>query len=227
MTDSTMSVPVHVGFILDGNRRWAKEKGMPTLEGHRKGYENLKSIVKVAVNSGVKYVSAYIFSQENWNRSQEEVKYLMDLALLLARNEVKELHKEQIKVEFLGSKDKLSPKLIGAIEAAEELTKDNKRGTLALCFNYGGHQEIADAVNKIGKTHVTSDEIEQNLYSPDLPPVDLVVRTSGEKRLSGFMLWRAAYAEFAFVDKFWPDFSEDDLDKVLEDYKNRERRFGK
>lgn len=217
----------HLGLILDGNRRWALEHGLPTLQGHKKGYENLKTIVKAAVNRGISYISAYSFSLENWNRSQEEVKYLMDLALYLAKNEVKELHKEQIRVRFLGTKERLSAKLISAIEKAEELTKDNKRGTVAICFNYGGKQEIADAVNSINKDHVTPDDIEQHLYAADVPPVDLVVRTSGEQRISGFMLWRAAYAEMMFIDKYWPDFSTEDLEAVIEDYNSRERRFGK
>lgn len=226
MSDSGAQ-PRHLGLILDGNRRWAKQHGLPTFQGHKKGYENLKTIIKAAVNNGVKYISAYVFSTENWNRSREEVKYLMDLALRIAKNEVKELHKEQIRVRFLGTKDRLSDKLIKAIDNAEELTKNNKRGTVALCFNYGGKQEIADAVNNIKKEHTTPDDIEQNLYSPDVPPIDLVVRTSGEQRTSGFMLWRAAYAELIFIDKYWPDFTEDDLKEVLAKYAKRNRRFGK
>lgn len=230
---TSMQVPNHLGLILDGNRRWAKEKGMPTLKGHKQGYENLKDIVEAAIDSGVKYISAYIFSTENWNRTQEEVNYLMDLALWVAKNEVKELHKQGLRVRFLGTKDRLDKKLLDAIDKAEDLTKGNQKGTVALCFNYGGQQEIADAFNKMKTDEkyqqktITPEDIEQNLYSPDVPPVDLVVRTSGEQRISGFMLWRASYAEMMFVDKYWPDFKPEDLKKVFEDYANRERRYGK
>ncbi|MCA9333467.1 di-trans,poly-cis-decaprenylcistransferase [Candidatus Saccharibacteria bacterium] len=216
----------HLGLILDGNRRWARQKGIPTMQGHKKGYENLKTIVRAAVDRGVNYISAYVFSMENWNRSKEEVKYLMDLALHLAINEVKELHKEGIRVHFLGSKERISAKLLKAIQNAEDLTRNNTRGTVAICFNYGGKQEIADAVNACKKDIVTPDDIEQNLYAPDVPPIDLLVRTSGEQRISGFMLWRAAYAELLFVDKYWPDFSIADLDDAIQKYEERERRFG-
>lgn len=216
----------HLGLILDGNRRWARQKGIPTMQGHKKGYENLKTIVRAAVDRGVNYISAYVFSMENWNRSKEEVKYLMDLALHLAINEVKELHKEGIRVRFLGSKERISTKLLKAIQNAEDLTRNNTRGTVAICFNYGGKQEIADAVNACKKDIVTPDDIEQNLYAPDVPPIDLLVRTSGEQRISGFMLWRAAYAELLFVDKYWPDFSIADLDDAIQKYEERERRFG-
>lgn len=219
----------HLGLILDGNRRWAREKGLPTLQGHKKGYENLKTIVKEAINGGISYVSAYIFSAENWNRSKEEVTYLMDLALFVASSEVKELHKENIRVRFLGSKERLSAKLIKAIEKAEALTAKNSRGTVALCFNYGGYQEITDAASRAiqaGKTKLTPEDIEQNLYASDVPPVDLIIRTSGEQRTSGFMLWRAAYAELYFTDKYWPDFTTRDLHDAIQWYGDRKRRFG-
>ena len=221
----------HLGLILDGNRRWARSKNMPTLQGHKKGYENLKTIVKEAINRDIPYISAYIFSTENWKRSQEEVSYLMDLALWIAKNEVKELNKEDIRVRFLGCNDNLSDKLIKAINDAEELTKNNTRGTVALCFNYGGHNEITNTVKSliekdIKPEEVTDDLIASNLYADDVPPVDLIVRTSGEQRISGFMLWRAAYAEFLFIEKNWPDFNVEDLEEVIDSYNNRERRFG-
>lgn len=220
----------HLGLVLDGNRRWAKENGLTSYDGHKKGYENLKDIVKEAINSGIEYISAYIFSVENWNRSQEEVKYLMDLALFITKNEVRQLHKENIKVVFLGTEDRLDDKVIKAIKKAEDLTRNNTRGTVALCFNYGGQQEIADAASKLakqGKANITPEDIEQNLYSPEVPPIDLIIRTSGEQRLSGFMLWRASYSELMFADKYWPDFNKDDLHSAINKYKNRERRFGK
>ncbi len=225
------NVPMHLGLILDGNRRWAKDQGKPTYDGHRAGYENLKVIGKAAIKRGVKYVSAYVFSTENWKRSAEEVDYLMKLLLWVAKNEVKELHEENIRIRFLGEKTRLSKDIIKAITNAEEKTKDNTAGTLALCLNYGGQQEIAHAMNEILAENgqigsITVDDIEQHLYAPDIPPVDLLVRTSGEQRISNFMLWRAAYSELLFVDKHWPAFNVDDLDMALGEYARRQRRFG-
>lgn len=229
---NTDNIPKHLGFILDGNRRWARERGLPTLEGHRAGYSNLKDITKAAINSGVSYVSAYIFSTENWNRTPEEVKYLMDLAYRMLTKDLKELNKEQIRVVWLGSSDRVSEKLQKAIKNAEDKTKNNTRGTLALCFNYGGHTELVDAVKNIVSSGVDAQAIdhkvlEDNLYGgAEIPPVDLLVRTSGEQRLSGFMLYRMAYSELYFTDTFWPDFDEVQLEKALAEYARRNRRFG-
>jgi len=225
------SVPRHLGIILDGNRRWAKSHNVPLLDGHRQGYLTLRTITKAAFERGVKYVSAYVFSTENWNRTPREVKYLMNLTLDVLSSEIDGLHEEGIKVVWVGTNERLSPKLQIAIEAAVERTKNNRRGTLAICFNYGGHQEIVDATKQligqgIRADQVTENTLEQALYAPELPPVDLLIRTSGEKRLSGFMLWRSAYAELYFTDKLWPDFSEADLDVALQDYAARQRRFG-
>ncbi len=232
MSDSSaVSLPQHIGFILDGNRRWAEAQGLPKLEGHRRGYDNLKTIVRYAHKLGVKYVSAYIFSTENWQRAQDEVTYLMDLALKMATRDVAELHKDNIRVRFLGRRDKISAKLLKAIEAAETKTKDNTGGTLALCFNYGGQQEIIDVAKHlveagIKSAAITLESFAQQLYAPDLPPLDLVVRTSGEQRLSNFMLWQAAYAELYFTTTHWPAFTTSDLDLALDDYAGRQRRFG-
>jgi undecaprenyl diphosphate synthase len=221
-----MSVPAHLGIILDGNRRWAKANGLATLEGHRKGYENLKTIADAAIERGVQVVTAYVFSTENWNRSQEEVNYLMELLLWVATHEVNEMHKKGIRIRFLGSEQRLSPKILKAIKKAEEKTAGNTRGTLGLCLNYGGQTEIVEAVQAIGEGEVTMEAITQHLYAPDLPPVDMVIRTSGEQRLSNFMLWRAAYAELYFTDVHWPAFSETDLDAALAEFASRQRRFG-
>lgn len=226
------TIPRHVGLILDGNRRWARAHGLPTLEGHRRGYDNLKTITKAAINSGVSYVSAYIFSMENWQRSAKEVKYLMDLALRMISKDLAELNKEKIRVVWLGREEKLSPRLLKALKFAEESTRENTRGTLALCFNYGGQDEIVDAAKRLVAKGLTTDEItkdtfENALYAPEIPPIDLLIRTSGELRLSGFMLYRAAYAELLFAEKYWPDFSEKDLEKALTEYSHRERRKGK
>lgn len=223
-------LPRHLGLILDGNRRWAQAHGRPQLQGHQAGYDNLKTIARAALNRGIKYVSAYVFSTENWDRSPSEVKYLMDLALKIFSSDIDELNEEGVKVLIAGSRQRLSPKLIKAIDSAQRLTQNNKKGTLVLCFNYGGRQEIAEAVNRLiaeGKTEIEPSDIENNLYAPQVPPVDLIIRTSGEQRLSNFMLWRAAYAELMFTDKHWPDFTEADLDSALADYASRQRRFGK
>ncbi len=227
---SAASTPVHLGLILDGNRRWAKAHQLPTFEGHRKGYENLKTIARAAHRKGVQYVSAYVFSTENWNRSKEEVDYLMQLLLWVSKNEVKELDKENVRVLFAGSKERLQPKIVKAIADAEARTRNNTGGTLLLCLNYGGHEEIITAANKAisgGATELSAELIEQNLYAPDVPDVDLLVRTSGEQRISNFMLWRAAYSELYFSPKMWPEFDEADLDDALEEFSHRHRRFGK
>ena len=231
MSATSATVPTHIGFILDGNRRWAKAHGLPSVEGHKKGYENLKTIAKAAFDSGIAYVSAYVFSTENWNRSADEVDYLMKLLLWVAKNEVNELDKQNIKIQFLGEEEHLSKDVIEAMEKAEKRTKDNTGGTLLLCLNYGGRQEIATAVNKLlikhpSMTEVTPELIEQHLYKPEVPAVDYIVRTSGEQRLSNFMLWRAAYSELYFVSKHWPEFSEEDLNEALQEFAKRSRRFG-
>ncbi len=225
------SLPSHVGFILDGNRRWARSKGLPSVEGHKAGYENLKTIALEAFRTDIPYVSAYVFSTENWKRSKTEVSYLMRLLLWVAKHEVRELHKENIQVVFAGRRDKLSAKTVTAMEQAETTTKNNTGGTLMLCLDYGGKQEIVDSVNDILRKspnvgEVTEQDIEQHLYSPNFPPLDLLIRTSGEHRISNFMLWRAAYAELLFVDKHWPDFTSSDLRVALGEYQQRSRRFG-
>jgi undecaprenyl diphosphate synthase len=226
------SVPNHLGLILDGNRRWAKEHNLSSLEGHQRGADNLKVIARHAINSGVNYVSAYIFSLENWNRSKKEVNYLMRLAYVMITRDVDELNQDGVRIVWLGSKQKVSKKLLKAIAAAEELTKNNKKGTLCICFNYSGYQEIVDAFikiidQKIPKNKINIDLIEDNLYGKDIPKIDFLIRTSGEHRISNFMLWRINYAELYFVEKHWPGFSKSDLDKALKEYSKRERRFGR
>ncbi len=230
--ENSSIVPNHLGLILDGNRRWAKAHGLSTLDGHQAGYRTLKEITKHAVNSGVKFVTAFIFSTENWTRTPREVKYLMDLTLKKLVKDVDELNKENIRIMWLGSKDKLSKKLLQAIDNAETLTSGNKKGTLCFCFNYGGAQEIVDAINQIitsddSRHEITIEILEKHLYKPEIPPVDLTIRTSGEHRISGFMLYRVAYSELYFSDIYWPDFKTDDLDDAFHEYSKRQRRFGK
>jgi len=226
------NVPRHVGLILDGNRRWAKENGFSsTLQGHKAGYDNLKNLADYAFSRGIRNVSAYVFSTENWNRSKEEVDYLMKLLLRMMKRDIKELHSKGIKVLWLGTKVGLKPDIIEAIENAIRKTEKNIKGTLAFCLNYGGHQELADATAKIisegyKPEDVTPELIEKHLYAPELGPVDLMIRTSGEQRLSGFNLWRCSYSELIFTDKKWPAFTNEDLDLALAEFARRSRRFG-
>ena len=226
------NIPLHVGLILDGNRRWAKENGFSsTLQGHKAGYDNLKNLADYAFSRGIRNVSAYVFSTENWNRSKEEVDYLMKLLLRMMKRDIKELHSKGIKVLWLGTKAGLKPDIIEAIENAIRKTEKNIKGTLAFCLNYGGHQELADATAKIisegyKPEDVTPELIEKHLYAPELGPVDLMIRTSGEQRLSGFNLWRCSYSELIFTDKKWPAFTNEDLDLALAEFARRSRRFG-
>lgn len=219
-------LPKHLGFIVDGNRRWARERGLPTLEGHRRGIDLVADIAEECHKQGVKIVSFYIFSTENWNRSKEEVDYLMDLVEKCLKKFIKKCLKNDTRIAILGTKERLSENLIKAVEEAEEKTKDCKENILGLCFNYGGKQEIVDAANRIDG-EVTIEKLEANLYHPEIPALDMVIRTSGEERISGFMLWRMAYAEMLFLDKKWPDMTKEDVPKILEEFVGRQRRFGK
>ncbi len=228
-TDSEAHIN-HLGIIIDGNRRWARKRGLPTLKGHQQGYKRLMEIVRYGFKRGIDNISVFVFSTENWQRSKDEVNYLMRLVYKMAVKDIDKLNEDNIKVKVLGSKERLSKKVIQAWHQAEEQTKRNTGGTLGVCFNYGGRQEIIDAANKAAKASnkvVNESDFAQYLYAPELPDLDLVVRTSGEMRLSNFMLWRAAYAELIFVNKLWPDFSKQDLDKVISVYNQRNRRFGK
>lgn len=224
-------IPVHVGYIVDGNRRWAKKHGLPNYEGHLAGYNAIKDVAIATLQAGAKYMSAYIFSTENWKRSEEEVGKLFGLILKLLTDDLHFFGDYNVKLVIAGTRDGLSDSIISAINKAEDVTKDNTAGTLMLCFNYGGQQEIADAVKKIVQTGaqadgITPELIGQNLYSPEVPPCDVIVRTSGEQRLSNFMLWRAAYSELIFLEKNWPDMTADDVTAIIEEYKQRNRRFG-
>jgi len=224
-------VPQHIGYIIDGNRRWAKKHGIPTYEGHLAGYNAIVEVVMATFDAGVKVVSAYTFSTENWKRSEEEISKLMGLVLRLLTSDLHILQEGNIRIRILGSKDHLSKGVLKAISEAEEKTKDNTRGTLAVCFNYGGQLEIADACKKIIQEGVAAEDVtpellSQHMYAPDLPPIDMIVRTSGENRTSNFMLWRSAYSEFFFLEKLWPDMTKEDVTVILEEYLRRGRRFG-
>lgn len=228
---ATSVIPQHIGFILDGNRRWAREHNTFIAEGHRQGYLTLKKICKSAIKHGVRYVSAYVFSTENWQRDKQEVRDLMKIFLWVCKHEVKELDREGIRLRVVGSKLKLGHALARAIHEAEEKTKDNTRGTLLLCLDYGGQQEIVEATKRIVEAGIPADDItpellSKYLYAPDVPPVDLIIRTSGEQRLSNFMMWESSYSELSFVKQHWPDFSEADLKQEIDNFSQRQRRFG-
>jgi len=233
MADSTDSaqVPLHLGIIPDGNRRWAKDNGLPSLEGHRKGLAVSREIALAALDRGVKTFTMFAFSTENWKRTQEEVGYLMDLFYSLVTKEYQQFIDKGVRFRLSGRREGLSPKLLKAINDTEAKTAGLTNGTMVLCINYGGQQELADAAAGLVRAGVaaeavTPERMAAELYVPDVPPIDLVIRTSGEQRLSGFMLWQAAYAEFYFVQQHWPDFSVADLDAAFAEFARRGRRFG-
>ncbi len=231
MNETEVSIPKHIGYIIDGNRRWAKSHGLPAYEGHLAGYESVKEVIFASFDAGIEFVSVYIFSTENWKRSQDEVGRLMKLALKIFTSDLKQFIDRGIRIKVLGTNEGISDALIDAKARAEERTKDLTSGTLCICFNYGGHREIVDAVRAItaegmAPEAINEDVVAQHLYVPEAPMMDVVVRTSGEKRMSNFMLWRAAYSEFIFLDKLWPDMHTDDVPRILEEYTKRQRRFG-
>ena len=219
----------HLGIIADGNRRWARERGLPTLEGHKRGLEAIEKLVDGANEAGIKYITFYVFSTENWGRSAEEVNYLMKLIEMQISKYAKKLKAKNGKMVILGAKDRVSPKLISTIEKAERLTEDCDGITVGFCFNYGGEREIADAATIASEIEgeITPETIRKHLYHPEIPDVDMVVRTSGEERISGFMLWRSSYAEFMFIKKYFPEMGEADIKEILKEYDSRSRRFGK
>lgn len=231
-TVNDTAVPKHLGFILDGNRRWAREHGVPVYEGHKAGYRNMEKILDAAMERGVECVSVYAFSTENWNRSADEVRQLMRLFLWVFKHELQNLKNHGVRVHVLGNKLRIGKALLKAVHQAEEETKDNTRGTLLFCLDYGGQQEIVEAMKQLvadgtPTSEITAERISGQLKSNGVPPVDLIIRTSGEQRLSNFMLWQAAYSEFMFTPTKWPDFSVEELDEMLEAYAKRHRRFGK
>ena len=219
----------HLGIICDGNRRWARERGLPTLEGHRKGIDRVEELINAAQDAGIPYISFFVFSTENWNRSEAEVSYLMKLVDKHIMSLAKKMQKNNGKLIMLGTKERLSPKLVSTLEEAERMTADCTGITACFCFNYGGEQEIADAAKIASEVEeeITPATIRKHLYHPEVPDVDMVVRTSGEQRISGFMLWRAAYAEFMFMSKYFPDVESSDIEVIMAEYEKRNRRFGK
>jgi len=225
-------IPYHLGIIIDGNRRWARERGLPTLQGHLRGFEKLKEVGKWCKEKGVKVLTVFAFSTENWNRSKGEVSYLMRLLKkAFSKKEIDRLNQDGIKVQVIGQRERLAEPLQKAIKEAEELTKNNQEGTLNLAISYGGKAEICQAIKNILKNddppnEISEDFVSKNLWTADLPDLDLIIRTGGEQRISNFMLWKGAYAELYFSKKYWPDFTEKDLDLALKEYAHRQRRFG-
>jgi undecaprenyl diphosphate synthase len=231
MKKNKIKTPEHIGLIMDGNRRWAKERNLPTFEGHRKGYERIRETPGWFFKRGVKVVSLWGFSTENWNRSRDEVNYLMKLIKIAFEENIDDFNKKGYRLLVSGRIDELPGDLPELCYEAMNRTKTNTDGTINLCFNYGGRPEIIDAVKKMIKNKVTVDQVHEGmvrkyLYNGGLPDPDMVVRTSGEQRTSGFLLWESAYSEFFFMQKYWPDFEERDVNIILEEYSRRNRRFG-
>ena len=218
----------HLGIIADGNRRWAKSQGLPSIEGHKKGLEVIEKLVGAAAEAGISYLTFYVFSTENWGRSEAEVSYIMKLAETRILKYAEKLKAKNGKLVILGSKKKISPRLASILEKAEKLTAECDGITVGFCFNYGGELEIAEAATIASQEgEITPESIRKHLYHPEIPDLDMVVRTSGEERISGFMLWRASYAEFMFMEKFFPEMDTEDVAEIVKEYDSRSRRFGK
>jgi len=227
----TPRFPTHIAIIMDGNGRWAQKRGLPRLEGHEAGVENLRSAIEYFGRLGLKYLTLYGFSTENWKRPKEEIDGLLNLLQEAIDEETLKLHKNGIKIRHLGRLEKLPAGFQRAITRAVELTRDNKGMTVSFAFNYGGRAEILDAVRQIIVEGVPPRKIDEQLfdsylYTAGLPEVDLVIRTAGELRISNFLIWQAAYSEYYFTDVFWPDFDSQEIDKALLAYSRRQRRFG-
>lgn len=227
-------VPVHVAIVMDGNGRWANARGLTRVEGHRAGEAALMDVIEGAIEAGVKYLTVFAFSTENWKRSPEEVKFLMNYNREVLRRRRDELNGWNVRIRWAGRRPKLWPTVIDELLTAEKLTSKNKGLTFTMAVNYGSRIEIVDAINQIVedsksgkiKGSVTEKTVQRYLLTKDLPDVDLFIRSSGEKRISNFLLWQSAYAEFVFLDVLWPDFSRKHLFEAIEQYAKRNRRFG-
>jgi undecaprenyl diphosphate synthase len=225
------NIPAHVAVIMDGNGRWAKKRGLPRAEGHRQGAEVIDRLTDAAIELGIKYVSVYAFSTENWSRPKEEIAALWKLLELFFHTKIETLDRKGVRITHSGSRKKLPRSVLSIIEKSVEKTKSNRTITLNLCLNYGGRQEIVDAVNswipsRKKNEPFTAKKLGENLYRPDIPDVDLLIRTSGESRISNFLLWQSSYAEFIIMDVLWPDFSRNDMFRAIAEYQKRSRRFG-
>ena len=228
-------IPVHVAIIMDGTGRWAKAKGLPRAAGHAQGAEAVRRTVKAASDLGIQYLTLYGFSLENWKRPAKEIADLMGLLRLYLRKEISELHREGVRIRFIGDRSMLAADIISLIEMSEQKTRANTKLDLVIALSYGSRQEITAAVRQlvedVAAGEISADAIDENalegrLYTADMPDPDLIVRTSGEQRISNFLLWQSAYAEFVFTDVLWPDFSREKLEDSIEEFSRRERRYG-
>jgi undecaprenyl diphosphate synthase len=231
----SFTVPRHVAIIMDGNGRWAAARGLPRVEGHRRGVEALRRTIRAAGEIGISYVTIFSFSAENWSRPPSEVGELMGLLRRFIRNDLAELHQSNVRVRIIGERQTLAPDIGRLLTEAEDLTKGNDGLTLVVAFNYGARQEIARAARRVAEevargglapASITEETFGNYLDAPDVPAPDLIIRTSGEQRLSNFLLWQSAYSELAFVPTYWPDFDRAALEAAIRDYQQRERRFG-
>ena len=229
------AVPAHVAIIMDGNGRWAKARGLPRTAGHKRGVEAVRTALEAAGDLGIRYLTLFGFSSENWKRPPPEVRDLMGLLRLYLRSEIAELHKNHIRLKVIGERTRLDPDIVALIQDGEKLTAGNERLTLTVALSYGGRQEIACAARRLAEEAVagrldpaTIDErsVAARLFTADMPDPDLIIRTSGEMRISNFLLWQCAYAELVFIDTLWPDFSKQTLTDAVRDYQRRERRYG-
>ena len=225
----------HIAIIMDGNRRWAKEKNLPSAFGHKKGVESLKTTLKACHEFGIKYLTVYAFSTENWNRKPEEVSFLMNLLAETIKNEIDEMDRNDVVLTFIGDLKKLNDKLQGILHDAMEQTKNNNGVNLQIAFNYGGRDEIVNAVKSISEKiksgemtteDITEDVISNELYTKSIPDPDLLIRTGGELRVSNYLLWQIAYSEILVTNTYWPEFNKDSLANAIIEFKNRQRRFG-
>lgn len=225
-------IPAHIAIIMDGNGRWAKEKNLPRYFGHKAGVESVREVVRSCARLGVKYLTLFVFSTENWERPKSEVNALMQLLKKLLKSEAKELHKNNVRVKAIGQVERLPKEVKKNLEELISLTENNKGLTLVLALSYGGRQEIIDAVKKILKTKMEPEKLNEKefrkfLYDSEIPDPDLLIRTGGELRISNFLLFQSAYTEFYFTPTLWPDFREKELISAIEDYQKRKRKFGR
>ena len=222
----------HIAIIMDGNRRWAKEKFLPSVVGHQKGVDSLRNTMRLFDRFGIKYLTVYAFSTENWNRKKEEVEFLMGLLAKTLLNELDEMHQENVKIRFLGDISRLNDNLQSIVRNAENKTKNNTGVNLNIAFNYGSRDEITNAIKDIVEAglsaeEITEETISQYLYTKDIPDPDLMIRTGGEKRISNYLLWQLAYSELYVTDAYWPDFDEKELVSAILEFEKRNRRYGK
>jgi undecaprenyl diphosphate synthase len=224
--------PRHIAIIMDGNGRWARKRGLPRIAGHRAGTENLRKIIRACVDLGVQYLTIYAFSTENWARPKAEVEGLMGILEDVVENETAELNSEGVQIRHIGRLEQLNPRLQKKIVQAIDLTKNNNRLILSIAWNYGGRDEIIQAVQQIISEEINAEKVDEkllasHLFTDGIPDPDLIIRTSGEMRTSNFLMWQSAYSEWYFTDTLWPDFSKEELQKALQDFETRERRYGK